>query len=939
MQKRNPELVKNLKVDFITHDTFWRRAVANMHNVRGYGAVGDGLVDDRQAFADTDAAALARGETAFAPAGVYRISSNITLNANWVFAPGSVFDEDPGVTVTVTHPYYWGAGGEFNPGDYVPITRQIIAGAGLTGGGNLSADRTLNVGAGAGITANADDIEIRLATPSGLTLAGNDLAIADSIAGDGLTISGKVLAVGAGSGVTVDDDSVSVSLGANSGLSLAGDVLALGTPGTLSVSSTNAVTGASHTHAITASANPGAVESLLKTGADGQIALTGLALRHPGGEYATLIPDVDSNLLIYADNNLQLYPNGDVVFSPGGKDVLPLNNYDLNLGALHKKYLTLHAAELWVETLVAQETMATIGGRVLVGPTTTLEEDLSDTAVEIVVKHNQMDDGDVAYLESSGKVEFVRVEGLDITVVSTGNDYFAVPSGYVTLFPPGRKFTVRGSTANDGEWTVDHAEVDLLGTLVYVVENVTSGTADGHIAYLDSGPYTYLVERNLDGTGANEWFAGDAVFNTGQQGDGFIDLYSLRGVAAGSTAGPTIVGNVRGSLGTYNDWKEHWAIGNLNGLYGYGADRFGVGLGKADANNLVLDAVDGIRFRQGATVLASLSGTNWTIGQTTGAHITLTPTDLTLKDNSGATAINLGAAGNLIEKPLMLGTGGGIWQGTGTFASPITGIKLFRSGDTGVLASYNSTNEQIRIDTDGRFKAAAGEIVVDATGITFSSTVGNPTRTSLIWKDGAFDYFKIGPVISVSTIAGMRIETFSNKSLAIRAPASNVTISGYSNLMPAPYLLVGQVAIDLEGGVPIYGTRVDGQLFYVTGDALVAGNINTDGYITASGVTNPRIRMIQHTLANNGAAPLGHMAEIIGWVFITNTSAGHGGLFFCRGGGNAVVQVAVSSATLFSTTAGTANRVNVYYSATNSRYEIQNLIGSTQYLEIMFIAR
>ena len=234
-------------------------------------------------------------------------------------------------------------------------------------------------------------------------------------------------------------------------------------------------------------------------------------------------------------------------------------------------------------------------------------------------------------------------------------------------------------------------------------------------------------------------------------------------------------------------------------------------------------------------MLASLTGTSWTIGQTTGAHITLTPTDLTLKDNSGATAINLGAAGNLIEKPLMLGTGGGIWQGTGTFAAPTTGLKLYRSGDVGVLASYNDGLEQVKIDTDGRLYAAAGEIVVDATGITFSSTVGNPTRTSLIWKDGASDYFKIGPVISVSTIAGMRIETFSNKSLAIRAPASNVIISGYSNLMPAPSLLVGMVATDLEG--PIYGTKVDGQL-YVTGDALVAGNINATGGASITGNTS-----------------------------------------------------------------------------------------------------
>jgi hypothetical protein len=436
-----------------------------------------------------------------------------------------------------------------------------------------------------------------------------------------------------------------------------------------------------------------------------------------------------------------------VVFNPGGKDLLPLANYDLNIGALHKKYLTLHAAELWVETLVAQETMATIGGRVLVGPTTTLVADIDDTTTSIVVKHNQMADGDIVYLEAGGKVEFMEID--------------SAPAG--------------------------------------------------------TGPYTYSVIRNLDGTGANEWFAGDAVFNTGQVGKGFIDLYSVSGVD-GVGAGPTIVGNVRHDE-TYNGWRERWAIGNLNGLYGVGSnDIYGVGLGDPTGRNILIDDAGGIRIRDATT-----------------QRMTVDATGLYLRNTDGDTVLELSTDGNFFALPMTLGANGGIWQGTGTFASPTTGIKLFRSGDTGVLASYNSTNEQIRIDTDGRFKAAAGEIVVDATGITFSSTVGNPTRTSLIWKDGASDYFKIGPVISVSTIAGMRIETFSNKSLAIRAPASNVIISGYSNLMPAPSLLVGMVATDLEG--PIYGTKVDGQL-YVTGDALVAGNINATGGASITGNTS-----------------------------------------------------------------------------------------------------
>jgi hypothetical protein len=142
--------------------------------------------------------------------------------------------------------------------------------------------------------------------------------------------------------------------------------------------------------------------------------------------------------------------------------------------------------------------IATIGGRVLVVPTTQLRADLSSGATSIVVKHNQIASGDRVYMEGDGKVEFMAV---------------------------------------------------------------TSGASG-------SGPYTYSVTRNLDGSGANEWYAGDAVANTGTTGDGFIDVYSVSGVLSG--AGPTIVGNVRTGT-TDSNIAPRWAVGNLNGLYGYGS--------------------------------------------------------------------------------------------------------------------------------------------------------------------------------------------------------------------------------------------------------------------------------------------------------------------------------------------------------------------------------
>lgn len=264
---------------------------------------------------------------------------------------------------------------------------------------------------------------------------------------------------------------------------------------------------------------------------------------------------------------------GDVTLNPGGLDVLPGNAYTVNLGALTNKYLTLHAAELWVETLVAQNTLATIGGRILVGPTTTLTADLSSGATSITVKHNSLASGDRVYMEANGSVEFM---------------------------------------------------------------NITSGPTG-------SGPYTYSVSRDQDGSGANAWSAGDALFNTGTTGSGWIDLYSVRGVRASSEKGPTIVGNVRTST-LYNAWGPRWALGNLDGLYGYSGTTYGAAFGPGTGVHVTVDATNGIRMMDGTTIRA-----NWatsgaiTVGNpdadnTGHFYVDSDSIDLRWRNNSGVTS-------------------------------------------------------------------------------------------------------------------------------------------------------------------------------------------------------------------------------------------------------------------------------------------------------------
>ncbi|MFA5863500.1 MAG: right-handed parallel beta-helix repeat-containing protein [Phycisphaerae bacterium] len=77
------------------------------------------------------------------------------------------------------------------------------------------------------------------------------------------------------------------------------------------------------------------------------------------------------------------------------------------------------------------------------------------------------------------------------------------------------------------------------------------------------------------------------------------------------------------------------------------------------------------------------------------------------------------------------------------------------------------------------------------------------------------------------------------------------------------------------------------------------------------------------SLANNGTAPL---LSHSGFVTIMDLTNRYLGTFVQRGASNATVKISDPSSK-FSITAGTTSRINFYYSAGNSRYEVQNKTG------------
>lgn len=129
-------------------------------------------------------------------------------------------------------------------------------------------------------------------------------------------------------------------------------------------------------------------------------------------------------------------------------------------------------------------------------------------------------------------------------------------------------------------------------------------------AALGPGPYDYPVQRALVGVAA-AWLSGDAVVNTGQVGTGIIDIHAQNGILFGQ--GPGIVGLVRTGL-VYNNLAPRWAIGELNGLYGYTVSTFGVAMGDPSAGWLKVDATNGLRIGHNLTTHATLSANGLEFG-------------------------------------------------------------------------------------------------------------------------------------------------------------------------------------------------------------------------------------------------------------------------------------------------------------------------------------
>ncbi len=116
------------------------------------------------------------------------------------------------------------------------------------------------------------------------------------------------------------------------------------------------------------------------------------------------------------------------------------------------------------------------------------------------------------------------------------------------------------------------------------------------------------------------------------------------------------------------------------------------------------------------------------------------------------------ATGNLTVSGVLTiadGGGSGLYQGTGTFASPTTGLRIWRDGSSiGRLTTYNAGTVQVDINTSGQLTAGAGNVIADNSGIRINS-INSPSPTI----QNGFTFFtgstNLGGVFSTLTTTGL----------------------------------------------------------------------------------------------------------------------------------------------------------------------------------------
>lgn len=586
----------------------------------------------------------------------------------------------------------------------------------------------------------AHNITGPLHTASGLIAGNVMMAIAPTVFGFGLLGHNSLGGLGednhhAAFVNLADDLSQSPTLPSNNILSVlggdgleslvssspAGIRLSLRTPGSLSAISQDIAAG-SHTHSIGASSSPDG-ESILKSNAASGLTLKYLDLYSPIDRPGLRVyppssfsyPPVEifnsdqgpqirlkssvlgtdlTDIAHYSGAGLYIRTDGDVTIEAAGGSFKPHADLAIDLGEQNQRWRTIYAGEMSVETLVAQGVMATIGGMIMVSPTTMLTRDLSDSDVTIYTKHNPFRDNDYILLKSAPN-------GIQQTEVMQITEVLGI--------------TPLGDYAYTVTRALDGATIKTIAVYSYSKPVTSRGSIS----------YSPIVGSTTSGSAGDTWSAGDAVVSLQYNaGEGYIELTSTNTLH--NYTGPLIEMHVRTGTATWDASKPVIAIGNLEDYLDYASKEFGFAVGNdlslvpsaGSFKGLSIDRTNGIRlFNTAIKLFQSGTNTGWIkengdflFGTNIGAPGTTSLLHVATSGSYNGEVLAGGAVlfgDNTTSKPNM------VWDST-------NGLRI-RSGKNDIIkfaASGSATiNGDLEIVSPGKIIAGGGETTIEENGL------------------------------------------------------------------------------------------------------------------------------------------------------------------------------------------------------------------------------
>lgn len=652
---------------------------------------------------------------------------------------------------------YVGTGGGATPsappatGVYLPLS-----------GGTM----TGNIGMGVGLTVDGMDPSAHAADASAHHAP---VTVVAPIALSGQEVS---LALNADAGL-YDSSGLKIKLASDSGLSLGSNELKLGFANGVSATSTNTVAGGGHSHAVANTANANTTFSTLLAGdAEGGLTLGRLAVGVALDTAATIKATSKAN-----------------------------DDYTLYL-----KQKSGQTADMWrVENSSGSPLVRLTGGGNLESGTPAFVSGLTGWRIEgatgdaefnnivargefhasiFVADELHASGGTLAILTAS---KVVSGTGSNTLPGSTGSTFglnvqaqHADPGG--SYFAVNDVLRLKWIRTNIGGDVLDGRDVFLqvtaLGTLTgRDVANNEPGYYPHTVRWLRGGEATYVIPN---GTAVVKWaeasaspsgYTGGMTLTTDLSYSPYISIFTI-------------------PRATYSSWVSaeqtptaRMRIGNLRGVLGKSADEWGMAAGDnlsdaatsrkylvASDLGVTLQNIDLSLYNAGTKTVelgntgtlkmgsAVSSGATTSFDFETSGNLRVGPyvagkpnlkwdgTTLSLRQYATDVIVFDSSGASYFAGPMTIGASGGIWQGTGTFSSPTTGLKLWNSSGVGRLATYSGSATQIEIDSDGKLRAGAGAVTLDAAGIMVevdSSTATAATQVKFRGPSGGTTFGKL----------------------------------------------------------------------------------------------------------------------------------------------------------------------------------------------------